>query len=56
MASRVVTLNRPHRLNAIQPELLEDLIAALHAADRDPGVRAIVLTGAGRAFSARATT
>jgi len=49
---RVVTLNRPHRLNAIVPELLEDLIAAMQAADRDPTVRAIVLTGAGRAFCA----
>ncbi len=49
---RVVTLNRPHRLNAITPELLEDLIAALQAADRDPAVRALVLTGAGRAFCA----
>jgi enoyl-CoA hydratase/carnithine racemase len=47
---RVVTLNRPHRLNAIVPELLDDLIAALEAADRDPATRAIVLTGAGRAF------
>jgi enoyl-CoA hydratase/carnithine racemase len=46
----VITLNRPHRLNAIVPELLEDVIAALQAADRDPGVRAVVLTGAGRAF------
>lgn len=49
---RVITLNRPHRLNAIVPELLEDLIAALEAADADAGVRAIVLTGAGRAFCA----
>ena len=49
---RVITLNRPHRLNAILPELLEALIAALHAADRDPTVRAIILTGAGRAFCA----
>jgi enoyl-CoA hydratase/carnithine racemase len=49
---RVVTLNRPHRLNAIVPELLEELVAALGAADRDPGVGAIVLTGAGRAFCA----
>ena len=49
---RVVTLNRPHRLNAIVPELLEELIAALGAADRDPAVAAIVLTGAGRAFCA----
>jgi enoyl-CoA hydratase/carnithine racemase len=47
---RIITLNRPHRLNAIVPPLLEDLIAALQAADRDPTVGAIVLTGAGRAF------
>ena len=47
---RVLTLNRPHRLNAIVPELLDDLIAALQATDRDPAIRAIVLTGAGRAF------
>lgn len=49
---RVVTLNRPHRLNAITPELLDDLVAALTAANRDPSVRCIVLTGAGRAFCA----
>ena len=49
---RVVTLNRPHRLNAIVPALLDDLIAALGDADRDPGVRTILLTGAGRAFCA----
>jgi enoyl-CoA hydratase/carnithine racemase len=49
---RVITLNRPQRLNAIVPELLEELIAALQAADGDPTVRAIVLTGAGRAFCA----
>jgi enoyl-CoA hydratase/carnithine racemase len=49
---RVVTLNRPQRLNAINPALLEDLIAALQAADRDPAIRAVVLTGAGRAFCA----
>jgi enoyl-CoA hydratase/carnithine racemase len=48
----ILTLNRPHRLNAIVPELLEDLIASLDAADRDAAVRAIVLTGAGRAFCA----
>lgn len=49
---RIVTLNRPHRLNAIVPELLEDLIAVLQDADRDAAVGAIVLTGAGRAFCA----
>lgn len=49
---RIITLNRPHRLNAIVPELLDGLIAALQAADHDPAIRAIVLTGAGRAFCA----
>jgi enoyl-CoA hydratase/carnithine racemase len=47
---RLVTLNRPQRLNAITPELVDDLVAALRAADADPAVRAIMLTGAGRAF------
>jgi enoyl-CoA hydratase/carnithine racemase len=47
---RIVTLNRPHRLNAIALELLEDLLAALRAADSDPAEGCMVLTGAGRAF------
>jgi enoyl-CoA hydratase/carnithine racemase len=47
---RVVILNRPERLNAITPTLLDDLVAALTAADADPEVGAIVLAGAGRAF------
>lgn len=47
-----ISLNRPHRLNAIVPELLEDLIAALDEANRDGKVGAIVLTGEGRAFCA----
>lgn len=47
---RQLTLNRPHRLNAIVAELLDDLLAALGAAESDPAVRAIMLTGAGRAF------
>lgn len=45
-----ISLNRPQRLNAIVPELLDDLVEALTAADRDTRVRAIVLTGEGRAF------
>ena len=49
---RLITLNRPHRLNAIVPELLEDLIQALDAANQAPATRAILLTGAGRAFCA----
>jgi len=47
---RRVSLNRPQRLNAIVPALLDDLVQALGAADRDPSIRAIVLTGEGRAF------
>lgn len=47
---RKISLNRPHRLNAILPELLDDLVKALRKADRDEDVRAIVLTGEGRAF------
>jgi enoyl-CoA hydratase/carnithine racemase len=47
---RLVTLNRPGRLNAITAELLEDLNRVLSSANQDPAVRAIVLTGAGRAF------
>jgi enoyl-CoA hydratase/carnithine racemase len=49
---RVLTLNRPARLNAIVEDLLDALVGALQAADRDPTVRCIVLTGAGRAFCA----
>lgn len=49
---RVVTLNRPHRLNAIVPELLDGVVGALQAADRDPAIGAVVLRGAGRAFCA----
>jgi enoyl-CoA hydratase/carnithine racemase len=47
---RLLTLNRPGRLNAITGELIEDLNVALGAAHQDPDIRAIVLTGAGRAF------
>jgi enoyl-CoA hydratase/carnithine racemase len=47
-----ITLNRPQALNAISPQMTAELHAALDAADADPGVRAIILTGAGRGFSA----
>ncbi|HEY6619656.1 MAG TPA: enoyl-CoA hydratase/isomerase family protein [Steroidobacteraceae bacterium] len=47
---RVITLNRPSRLNAITAELLEDLNRELQLANQDAAIRAIVLTGAGRAF------
>ena len=48
----VITLNRPARLNAINPALLDGLNAALSRANTDERIGAIVLTGAGRAFCA----
>lgn len=45
-----LTLNRPDRLNAVSEEMYRELIGALQAADSDRTVRAVVLTGAGRAF------
>jgi len=54
-AVATLTLNRPAVLNALNAELLDRLAAALDAIDADPGVRAVVLTGAGeRAFAAGA--
>jgi enoyl-CoA hydratase/carnithine racemase len=50
----VLTLNRPDRLNAWTDELEVQYFAALDAAEADPEVRAIVLTGAGRGFCAGA--
>ncbi|OGK95686.1 MAG: hypothetical protein A3I14_06550 [Candidatus Rokubacteria bacterium RIFCSPLOWO2_02_FULL_73_56] len=49
-----VVLNRPEQLNAISPGLLEDLGRACEAVERDPAVRVVTLTGAGRAFCAGA--
>jgi enoyl-CoA hydratase/carnithine racemase len=47
---RQISLNRPERLNAIVPELLDDLVEAINAANQDAEIGAIILTGAGRAF------
>jgi enoyl-CoA hydratase/carnithine racemase len=48
----VVTLDRPEKRNALSLALMQELIAALRSASGTPGVRAIVLAGAGPAFSA----
>ncbi len=50
----LLTLNRPAKLNALSGELIEALAAALDDLELDPTVRAVVITGAGRAFSAGA--
>ncbi|MDY6833597.1 MAG: enoyl-CoA hydratase/isomerase family protein [Chloroflexota bacterium] len=47
-----IILNRPDKLNALSPELIEDLIHAMSDVEADNNTRAIVVTGAGRAFSA----
>ena len=45
-----MTLNRPHVLNAITPELLDSLGDALRSAGADDAIRAVVITGSGRGF------
>jgi enoyl-CoA hydratase/carnithine racemase len=47
-----ITLNAPERLNTISGPMLRDISSRLLDADRDPDVRCIVVTGAGRAFCA----
>jgi enoyl-CoA hydratase len=51
-AVAVLTLNRPDKLNAINVAMISELDAALDRAERDDGVRVIVVAGAGKAFSA----
>ena len=51
-AVRVLTLNRPKKLNALNHDLIKTLTEALVATQHDDKVAAVVLTGAGRAFCA----
>ena len=54
-AVTTITLNRPQALNALNSQVLEDLIAAFAAFEADPGQRCAILTGAGeKAFAAGA--
>ncbi len=45
-----ITLNKPERLNAFDNDMLTEWADALQQADKDPEVRAIIITGAGRGF------
>ncbi|MEX0922864.1 MAG: enoyl-CoA hydratase-related protein [Rhodovibrionaceae bacterium] len=47
-----ITLNRPEGLNGLNRALLGTLLETLETAEQDEGVRALILTGSGRAFSA----
>lgn len=49
-----ITLNRPDKLNAFNSQMLSELLDAFDRADADDDVRAIIVTGAGRAFCAGA--
>lgn len=51
---RLLRMNRPDKLNALNTELTQALVDGLCAADADDAVRAVVLTAAGRAFCAGA--
>lgn len=51
---KLIRLNRPDALNALNSELLKELTDALGKADADPKVRAIVITGSDKAFAAGA--
>ncbi|MFT6650757.1 MAG: enoyl-CoA hydratase [Celeribacter sp.] len=51
---KLIRLNRPDALNALNSELLGELADALAKADADPKVRAIVITGSDKAFAAGA--
>ena len=53
-AVTLVTLNRPQALNALNSEVLKELIAAFAAYDSDPSQRCLILTGSEKAFAAGA--
>ncbi len=50
----IITLNRPEAMNSYNMALHNEMLQAIQAADTDPSVRVIVMTGAGRAFCAGA--
>jgi enoyl-CoA hydratase len=50
----LVTLNRPKQLNALNPQLMQELAKALYEFDADEGIGAVVITGSEKAFAAGA--
>nr|WP_113719818.1 enoyl-CoA hydratase [Arthrobacter dokdonellae] len=50
----VITLNRPEALNALNLQLMEEVVSAARSLDKDPDTGAILLTGSDRAFAAGA--
>src|SRR3990172_8668136 len=47
-----ITLNRPDAANTVNRDMAKEIMQAALRCDEDPGIRAVVLTGAGRMFSA----
>ena len=50
----LITLNRPKQMNALNPQLMQELGAAMYAFDADDGIGAILITGSDKAFAAGA--
>ena len=55
-AVATITLNRPDRLNALTFEVYTELRDTFRALDTEPGVRAVIITGTGRAFCSGGTS
>lgn len=47
----VITLNRPAQMNAVNEQMMADMVAACRAAQEDAAVKLVIVTGAGRGFS-----
>jgi enoyl-CoA hydratase len=52
--ARIITINRPDKLNALDPQVIGELIQAVEAAGAEGLVRGVIITGAGKAFVAGA--
>ncbi len=50
----IIRLNRPGKLNSINTEMVSDIVCAFDSLEKDSGVRAVIVTGNGKAFSAGA--